>query len=136
MSAQQLPRKPFLQIPRGRLPGDEHAVTLVVGEIARWTSDGRIIPDVRDLTYVEFEELSANVLETIRPDVILSPLVLDSFDAFQVMNLLTKWGYEGRYRAVSQHLPNLPMICREIKAEGPYVDFDIVIMPPTLVSVT
>lgn len=135
MSAQQLPRKRFLQNLRGRVLGDENAVTLVVGDIARWASDGRTMPDVRELTYAEFSDFSPSLLEMTKPDVILSPLVTETFDAFQVISVLDASEFTGRYRAISQHLPNLAMIRQEIKSNAPTVDFEIVVMPPTLVSV-
>lgn len=135
MSAQQLPRKRFLRNLRNRVIGQEAAVTLVVGDIARWMADGRSVPDVRDVTYVEFENFSSQTLSNIRPDVVLSPLVTDSFDAFQVCEVLADYGFAGRYRAVAPSMPNLSMIRSEITTAAPDIDFDIVTMPPTLVSV-
>lgn len=135
MSAQQLPRKKFLENLRDRVIGEDRAVTLVVGDVVRWTTEGRTMPYVEDLTYVDFDQLSEDTITTIRPDVVLSPLVTDGFDAYQVTRFLASVAYEGRYRAISQVLPNLQMIRNEIRAVGPAIDFDIVIMPPTLVSV-
>lgn len=136
MSAQQLPRRKFLENLRTRVVGNEKAVTLVIGEIARWSLQGRTMPDVTDLTYVDFKELSPETVAHVEPDVILSPLVTDAFDAFQIAKYLESFGYRGRYRAVAPHLPNIAMVREEIKAAAPDIDFDIVVMPPTLVSVT
>ncbi|MCK0119921.1 hypothetical protein MWU61_05190 [Loktanella sp. F6476L] len=135
MSAQQLPRKKFLENLRDRVIGEDRAVTLVVGDVVKWTTEGRTMPYVEDLTYVDFDQLSEDTIATIRPDVVLSPLVTDGFDAYQVTRFLASAAYKGRYRAISQTLPNLTMIRNEIRAVGPAIDFDIVIMPPTLVSV-
>lgn len=135
MSAQQLPRKKFLENLRGRVLGKDRAVTLVVGEIVRWANEGRKVPSVQDLDYIDFEDLTAEKIEAIQPDVILSPLVTDTFDAYQIARYLVSLNFTGRYRAIAPHLPNLSMITLEINAVAPELDFAIVVMPPTLVSV-
>jgi hypothetical protein len=136
MSAQQRPYKRFLEALRAQELSNQKAVTLVIGEISRWSMQGRTVPEVPDLTYVDFNELSSETVTTVEPDVIFSPLVTNAFDAFQVVRYLDSFGYCGRYRAVATHLPNLTMVREEIKAEAPAVDFDIVMMPPALVAVT
>lgn len=136
MSAQQLPRKKFLENLRGRVLGKDGTVTLVIGEITRWSTEGRNVPYVQDLNYVDYDDLSEETINDIKPSVVLSPLVTDSFDAHQIARYLVSIGYTGRYRAIAPHLPNLSMIKLEISAVAPQLDFDIVVMPPTLVSVT
>jgi hypothetical protein len=136
MLAQQLRRSISLKDLRGSVLGDERAVTLVVGEIGRWASEGRTMPDVQDLTYIDFSELDQSTLDALQPDVVLSPLVTDAFDAFQIVRYLDSFGYKGRYRAVAPQLPNVAMVKNEINSAAPSIDFDIVVMPPKLVSVS
>ena len=106
-----------------------------MGEIARWSAEGKIIPEVDALTYVEFDDLDKSIIAEMQPDVILSPLVAAAFDAFQIIRHLKESGFRGRYRAVSPSLPNLAMIKEEIVSAAPEIDFDIVVMPPKLVAV-
>jgi hypothetical protein len=136
MSAQQLPRKKVLENLRGHVLGDDRVVTLVVGEIVKWTAQGRTMPDAQDHTYVDFEDLTVETIEAIQPDVIVSPLVTENFDAYQVARQLASILFHGRYRAIAPHLPNIDMIRREISSAAPKIDFEIVVMPPKLVLVT
>jgi hypothetical protein len=135
MSVHQVPRMKFLENLRETVLGGDRVVTLVIGEIARWVHEGRTMPDVEDLTYVDFDELTEETLKCVSPDVVLSPLLTNAFDSYQIVGLLASLGYRGRYRALAQKMPNFEMIKAEVRSAGPAIDFDIVIMPPNLASV-
>jgi len=136
MASQQLPQKRFLDTLRKNVLGDEKPATLVIGDIALWKAQGRNVPEVDDIDYLEFDALSEQALQTHQPDVVLSPLVTDVFDAFQVITLLSKVQFKGRYRAIAPTLPDIEMIRAEVQTQAREIDFDIVMMPPKLVSVT
>ena len=136
MAPQQLPQKQFLDTLRHHVLGDDQPVTLVVGDVAQWKAQGRSVPEIEDIDYLEFDEFSEDALQAQQPDVVLSPLVTDVFDAFQVISVLAMAQFKGRYRAVAPRLPNIEMIRGEVQAQAPEIDFDIVVMPPKLMSVT
>ncbi len=131
-SVHQLPRKKFLENLRGHVHQEDRVVTLVVGEVRRWASEGREIPYVDDLTFVDFEHLNQTTIAKVRPDVVLSPLLSDAFDAYQIVRFLASFGYVGRYRALAQYLPDMAMIRSEIRKAAPNIDFEIVMMPTPL----
>lgn len=115
---------------------EKKAVTLVIGDMEKWIAQGRPIFAEDDLTYLDFQDLSSEQVDTVGPEMVVSQLVEDAFDAFQIVNDLKSFGYRGRYRAVARELPNVPMVRSEITAIAPEIDFDIVVLQPRLVAVT
>lgn len=101
------------------------AVVLIVGDVGRWRKAGRTLPALDGLTFAEMGDLTACMLHTIAPDVILSPAIGASFDAVEVARLLHSVAYLGRYRAISDGLPNLALIHREVRLVAPGLDFSI-----------
>jgi hypothetical protein len=59
-------------------------VTLVVGDIKRWNAQGRTRPEIDGFYFVEIDALNAALLFDIRPEVILSPMIIDQFDAIDL----------------------------------------------------
>lgn len=65
------------------------------------------------------------------PALILSYLVTPVFDALDLARLLSDHGYRGRYLALCEHLPNPMLIRREVTAQSPGVNFDVIILDGT-----
>jgi hypothetical protein len=107
----------------------ETTVTLVIGEIARWQSHGKSTPRIPGFTFVEIDHLTYALLQQIQPQVILSPLVTDGFDAVDVAMKLQAFGYLGRYRVVTEDLPNMRMVICEIQSSAPRLDIDLFVLP-------
>ncbi len=79
------------------------------------------------ITFIEFRELNAELLETLTPDIVLSPLLCSSFDCMDLAQVLDGLGgFRGRYRAMSAQVPQPELIRREVKACCPRLDFDLV----------
>ena len=108
---------------------DQHrSVILAVGEIGLWRETGRLLHGTSDLAYSEFSELCPELFETIAPDVVLSPMVTRSFDCLDLAQFLHSIDFYGRYRIVSQAMPNPRLILSEIAALCPGLDVDLIIL--------
>jgi len=102
--------------------------TLVIGNISRWNAEGRVTVSFDQVRYTEIHGLTESTLECAAPDIILSPLVGDDFDVMEVAIRLSELGYKGRYRAISQNIPNADMIRTEVRDHAPELDFDLLPM--------
>lgn len=82
----------------------------------------------RDITYLAFEEVTAEALDRLRPDIVLSPLVSPGFDCFDLAGVLVGAGFRGLYRAVAPEVPNPGLVRREIADLFPGLDFDMLLL--------
>lgn len=88
------------------------------------------MPPLEGFQFVDISELNADLLSQGAPDIILSPLLADDFDAVDVAAKLIELNFRGRYRAISDDLPNADIIRREVCNFAPQLDFDLLLMPP------
>lgn len=102
---------------------------LVIGNLARWKARGRSLPRLDGFHYMAFAELTSARLADISPDVILSALVGDDFDAVEMAMVLQAIGFRGRYRVIARGLPNPQVVRAEISRAAPEVDFNILSLP-------
>lgn len=105
----------------------EQAVMLVIGSADNWAKG----PDegASDYHFVDYRALGAEVLETLRPSVVLSALFGAGYDAMDVATRLRQMGFGGRYRAISDPLPNPDIVRAEIAQVAPGLDFDLLSLP-------
>lgn len=103
--------------------------TLVVGDMARWRAQGRNLPDIDGLQFVDINALTDYVRTAEAPDIILSPLVSDDFDVMDVAHVLSECAYCGPYRAVTDLIPNPDIIRDEVRGQAPLLDFDLFVLP-------
>ena len=104
--------------------------TLVIGNLARWSAEGRATAAFDVYQYTEFAMLTRELLDRIDPAIILSPLVGDDFDVLEIATQLAKLGYKGRYRAITTDMPNAEMVRAEVRSHTPDLDFDLLVVPP------
>lgn len=97
--------------------------------MARWKTQGRNLPNMDGLRYIDLSTLNSDVIKEEDPDIILSPLVSDDFDAVDVAGLLSDLAYNGPYRALTNDLPNPELIKSEVRHHAPQIDFDLVVLP-------
>ena len=98
---------------------------LVVGPVAAWRKMQKTLPHIEGIDFVDFNGLTAELLERTKPDFVLSALVGAGFDALDVARLLAELGYRGRYRAVADRLPCPSVVRAEVGAIAPDLDFDV-----------
>lgn len=62
------------------------------------------------------------------PVLVLSPLLTPVFDAIDIARYLSQLGYRGRYLALVDKLPSANLIRREVEAQSPDLNFDVVVL--------
>lgn len=82
----------------------------------------------RGYRFACFSELNIPLLESVAPDMVVSALIGDGFDAIDVARRLACLGYRGPYRALSQPLPRPGLVRAEVRAAAPDLDFDLVVV--------
>lgn len=103
--------------------------TIVIGDVARWQAQGMNVAPLDGLDFIAIDALNAEIIAQIAPETILSPLIADTFDAYEVAALLADCAYPGRYCVISDPLPDPDAIIAEVAARAPDIWFDIFIVP-------
>ncbi len=99
-------------------------VVLVVGHV----SDRMSLPRIPGFHFRPFHAINRQLLTLIQPDVVLSALIAQGFDAVDLARVLVDAGFDGRYRAVTEKIPNRRFVVAEVRATVPGVDFDLFVM--------
>lgn len=100
---------------------------LVVGELSA-TGRGAAATAAEDFRFVAFADLTAAVLDEVRPGMVLSSLVSKGYDAVDVARSLARLGFTGLYRALSPPLPDPRAVRDEVRGAAPGLDFDLIIV--------
>ena len=108
---------------------DLSAHTLVIGDLARWTAEGRIDASLDAFRFVDISTLSAELASNAQPGVILSPLIANEFDAIDVAMLLVNSRFRGKYIVVTEGVPDPALILSEVKTAAGELDFDLIQLP-------
>ena len=99
---------------------------LVVGDLGPGSSD--LVSETPGVTFAALEEVSAETLALIQPDVVLAPLVSAGFDCFDLAAVLVEAGYKGRFRAAAARIPDPGLVRRDVAAHFPGLDFDLFLL--------
>ncbi|HCQ63914.1 MAG TPA: hypothetical protein DIU07_01485 [Rhodobacteraceae bacterium] len=81
-----------------------------------------------DITCLPFAQVTAEALDRIRPDVVVSSLVGPGFDCLDLSERLAAAGFRGKYRAIAPTVPDPDLVRREITDRFPALDFDLVVL--------
>ena len=100
-------------------------VVLAVGDATHWGAGGGRMPSDGHVVFVNFNEVSRELLEDLTPHLVVSPILARNFDCVDLAQLLGRLRFAGRYRAVGPALPDPQMITREIRSLVPGLDFDV-----------
>ncbi len=95
---------------------------LAVGDVRNWISRGRVLPSDSQITFAEFHEITEELLRTLTPDIVMSPVLTRGFDCLDLAQALQEGGFRGRLRVVAPEMPNPHIIQTEIKALCPELD--------------
>lgn len=85
-------------------------------------------PTGQTVVFSDLDGITADLLASCRPVLVVSPLVGAGLDCFDVAERLSALGYSGRYRAVVDTLPDPSVVRREIRGHFPDLDFDILVL--------
>lgn len=94
------------------------------------------LPAVRSDGYhfVDIADLSVETVRKITPDVVLSALIGNGFDATEIAQVLEAAGFPGRYRVISDPVESSGLIVQEVTRLAPSVDFEILELAPELLQ--
>lgn len=101
---------------------------LVVGALDGWQSNGRDLPEGDGLHFVGYDDLTAEHIAQVQPDIVLSALLGDSFDVIDLARKLEALGFQGRYRAIASGVPQPSLIVTEVRQHARDLDFDILVL--------
>lgn len=109
-------------------------VILVIGDVHEWLARGRNLPADDVLEFCDYAEFNAKFLKALRPDVILSPLMGQNFDALDVAMKLEAARFCGCFRILAPKLPHPEVVETELRSLAPSVDCELVQVtkPPEL----
>ncbi len=122
-----VPFTPFSANGDGREP-----ITLILGDMQRWLARDAALPVLDGLSFADVTDLDAALLLRLNPDIVMSPLVVRDTDAVEIARILGDLHYAGRYRVVSEEIPNDTVIRAEVSAVAPDLDFAVVALPEHL----
>jgi hypothetical protein len=104
---------------------------LVIGNLRSWEREGRPVPNLDGFRFASFSDLGQEHLSDPKPEVVLSALMGEDFDAIDVARKLAELGYSGRYRALSNAIPGAETIREEVREVAPDLDFDLFLLRST-----
>lgn len=110
--------------------GAEALRVLAVGSSNAANTNDKV-GDLPGTRFVDFAELTTEMMELHRPDVVLSPLMSSGFDCVELAYRLVDSGFGGRYRAFAEDIPRPEMVKREIRRSFPGLDFDVLVVART-----
>jgi hypothetical protein len=88
-----------------------------------------VLPPGARITSVPYPMLAERLLAGPRaPGLVLSPLLTAEFDALDLARVLAQCGYRGRYLALVERLPSANLIRREVAAQSPSINFDVIVL--------
>ncbi len=105
---------------------DRVASVLAVGDTREWTARGRRLPLDGHVYFVEFHDVTEELLARLEPRLVLSPLLARTFDCLDLAQRLGKLRFRGQYRAIDIGLPDPALIVREVRSLVPGLDFGVV----------
>ena len=117
-----------IHLRKGQREELHRTVILAVGEIGLWNVAGRLLQGSSDLAYSEFSNVDAELMATLAPDIVVSPMMTRSFDCLDLSQLLASIGFTGRYRILTKDVPNPRMILSEIASICPGLDADVIVL--------
>lgn len=106
--------------------GFREPITIIAGDMTTWDAHAQPLPTMDGLTFVDIEDLSAELLHSTGAEIIMSSLFVRNFDAIEIARRLQEIGFGGRYRVVMESLPNASLVESEVAASAPDLDFAIV----------
>lgn len=111
----------------GETDGDEirQKAILAIGGPAHWRRIRPLPSRTMRVSFTSLRDLDSDVLRTVSPEVVISPVICPDFDCLDVAQQLSFLGYLGPYRAISARQMQPRIIRREVHALCPALNFDL-----------
>lgn len=109
----------------------KRTLVLTIGEAGDWAYYGPNLPFDSQIGFVNYADLSKELIITLCPDVVITPLLSTSFDCLDVARILGAVEYRGSLTVVSPEIPKPRMITKELRALCPGVQVVIDAGGPT-----
>lgn len=82
-----------------------------------------------DIDIVDFEAVTADLMERFQPHFVVSPILTSRFDILDLGQKLWQLRFAGAYRVLTDApLPNPEIVLREVRLHCPGLDVDILSM--------
>lgn len=104
----------------------EAARILAVGSPEEWERNSGHLPRPGNVSFVNFTEVTAALLELLRPEAVVSPALARDFDCIDLALLLSALDFRGAYKATAFGLPKPQLVEAEIAQLCPRLDFEII----------
>ena len=100
-------------------------VVLAVGDV--FSIRTRIDADLAgDRTaFAEFSEVTSDLMEALRPQVVVSSVLGRNFDCVDLAERLSEIGFDGSYRLIAHGMPEPDLVRREIESLFPDLQVEL-----------
>ena len=104
-------------------------LSLALSDAALAALPRHVLPPQAQIRRVCFDTLADELMTgPTAPALVLSPLLMPDFDALDMARVLAQCGYRGRYLALVDKLPSANLIRREVAAQSPGINFDVIVL--------
>jgi len=109
---------------------DTHLTTsgmiLMVGEPQLMQTLKKHFPERSGVFFIEFSDLSQDILSAICPDSVVAPAISAHFDCLELAAFLNAADFKGLFRAIAKDLPRPEIIRNEVRHHFPRLNFDVI----------
>ena len=99
---------------------------LAVGDPNLWQTSGEDLPRFRNVDFRGISEIDEGLIQTLRPTLVVSPVVTGRFDCLALAVVLSDLNYAHAYRAIARDMPYPAIVLNEVRGMCPNLDFDII----------
>lgn len=103
--------------------------TVIIGRFSNAVAN-RDDAQTQGLRFITLAELTESLFAHFAPKLILAPLISEDFDAIDLAKRLAELKYTGQLRVIAENLPSVDVIRRDVRAQAPDIDFDVLVLPP------
>ncbi|MBW6417188.1 hypothetical protein [Celeribacter sp. PS-C1] len=117
-----------------RAQSKPQGMILMVGEPQRMQTLKRHFPQDTGLFFIEFCDLTPEILHSINPGSVVAPVISAHFDCLDLAALLQDADYKGAFRAITKGLPRPEIVRNEVRSQFPDLDFDMLSPEPVRIQ--